>query len=163
MLWYLDHYLKKLQNYSLNIYKNKTNVFKEKHTYICHSAQIQMFPKRGFIIINYIKFFRIHRWTESSKQQRLFEIEIFCYIRNIFTVTFEQCNSCSSTKKNRIDLKLLNNSACINFTCFCFCNMSKFNSIQVQFYLYSTFKNNHGWPKCFTMSGKAPTQTKWIQ
>ncbi len=26
----------------------------------------------------YILFFRIHRWIESSKEQRLFEVEIFC-------------------------------------------------------------------------------------
>ncbi len=38
----------------------------------------------------YILFFRIHRWIESSKEQHLFEIEIFCNIINVFTVTFDQ-------------------------------------------------------------------------
>ncbi len=41
----------------------------------------------------YILFFRIHRWTESSKEQHLFEIEIFCNIINDFTVTFDQFNA----------------------------------------------------------------------
>ncbi len=39
----------------------------------------------------FILFFRIHRWIESSKEQHLFEIEIYCNIINVFTVTFEQC------------------------------------------------------------------------
>jgi len=30
---------------------------------------------------------------ESSKEQHLFEIEIFCNIINIFTVTFDQFNA----------------------------------------------------------------------
>ncbi len=38
----------------------------------------------------YILFFRIFWWTESSKEQHLFETEIFCNIINIFTVTFEK-------------------------------------------------------------------------
>ncbi len=38
-------------------------------------------------------FFRIHRWIESSKEQHLFETEIFCYIMNVFTVTFDQFNA----------------------------------------------------------------------
>ncbi len=40
-----------------------------------------------------ILFFRIHRWVESSKDQHLFEIEIFCIIINVFTVTFDQSNA----------------------------------------------------------------------
>ncbi len=35
-------------------------------------------------------FFRIHRWIESSKEQHLFEIEIFCNF--VFTVAFTQLN-----------------------------------------------------------------------
>ncbi len=38
-------------------------------------------------------FFRIHRWIESSKEQHFFKIEIFCYIINVFTVTFDQFNA----------------------------------------------------------------------
>ncbi len=38
-------------------------------------------------------FFRIHRWIESSKEQHLFETEIFCYIMNVFTVTFHDSDS----------------------------------------------------------------------
>ncbi len=32
-------------------------------------------------------------WVESSKEQCLSEIEIFCNIMNVFTVTFDQCNA----------------------------------------------------------------------
>ncbi len=35
-------------------------------------------------------FFRILWWIESSKEQYLFEIKIFCNIINAFTVTFDQ-------------------------------------------------------------------------
>ncbi len=41
----------------------------------------------------YILFFRIHRWIESSEEQHLFEIEIFCNI-NVFTVSIDQFNAC---------------------------------------------------------------------
>ncbi len=41
----------------------------------------------------YILFFRIHRWIESSKEQHLFETEIFSNIINDFTVTFDQFNA----------------------------------------------------------------------
>ncbi len=34
--------------------------------------------------------FRLHWWIESSKEQHLFETEIFCNIINVFTVTFDQ-------------------------------------------------------------------------
>jgi len=40
----------------------------------------------------YILFFRIHRRIESSEEQHLLEIEIFCNIINVFTVTFDQFN-----------------------------------------------------------------------
>ncbi len=34
-------------------------------------------------------------WIESSREQHLFEIQIFCNIINIFTVTFDQFNASS--------------------------------------------------------------------
>jgi len=37
--------------------------------------------------------FRILWWTESSKEQHLFEIKVFCNILNDFTNTFEQLNA----------------------------------------------------------------------
>ncbi len=40
-----------------------------------------------------ILFFRIHRWTESSKELHLFKIEILCNIINAFTYTFDQFNA----------------------------------------------------------------------
>ncbi len=40
-----------------------------------------------------ILFFRIHRWIESSKEQHLYETEIFCNIMNFFTFTFDQFNA----------------------------------------------------------------------
>ncbi len=46
-----------------------------------------------------ILFFRIHRWIESSKEQHLFEIEIFC---NIFTVIFNQFNASLMNKSIKI-------------------------------------------------------------
>ncbi len=45
---------------------------------------------------------------ESSKEQHLFEIEIFCSIINVFTVTFHQFNASLMTKYtflNKIILK----------------------------------------------------------
>ncbi len=48
-----------------------------------------------------ILFFRIHRWIESSKEQHLFEIEAFCNIINVFTVTFEQFNASTLIKINK--------------------------------------------------------------
>ncbi len=46
----------------------------------------------------YILFFRILWWIESSKEQHLFEMEIFCNILNVFTVTFDQLNECFLNK-----------------------------------------------------------------
>ncbi len=40
-----------------------------------------------------ILFFRIHRRIESSKEQSLFEIELYYNITNDFTVTFDQFNA----------------------------------------------------------------------
>jgi len=41
------------------------------------------------------------------KNFNLFEIEAFCNILNVFTVTFDQFNA-SILRKNKIDYKLLN-------------------------------------------------------
>ncbi len=41
----------------------------------------------------YILLFGILWWTESSKEQHLFETEIFCNITNVFIVTFDQFNA----------------------------------------------------------------------
>ncbi len=48
---------------------------------------------------------------ESSKEQHLFETEIFCNILNVFTVTFVQFNA--FLQKNLVDLNLLNVSVCV--------------------------------------------------
>ncbi len=62
----------------------------------------------------YILFFRIHRWIESSKEQHLFEIEIFCNIINVFTVSFDQFNASlidiNFFKKKSTNPKRLNGS-----------------------------------------------------
>ncbi len=44
-----------------------------------------------------IIFFRI-LWWKSSKEQHLFEVEIFCDIINVFPVTFNQFNACLMNK-----------------------------------------------------------------
>ncbi len=49
-------------------------------------SQYSMYHKKLW----YILFFRILWWIESSKEQHLFEIENFCNIINVFTVTFDQ-------------------------------------------------------------------------
>ncbi len=51
-----------------------------------------------------ILFFTILWWIESSKEQHLFETEIFCNIINVFTVTFDQFNV--SSQKTLTDPKL---------------------------------------------------------
>ncbi len=45
-----------------------------------------------FLSIKKIKFFQIFS-KKSSKEQHLFEIEIFCNIINVFTVTLHQFNA----------------------------------------------------------------------
>ncbi len=50
----------------------------------------------------YILFVRIHRWIESSKEQLLFETEIFCNIINVFTVTFDQYNASFMNKSIKL-------------------------------------------------------------
>jgi len=59
----------------------------------------------------------------SSKEQHLFETEIFCNIINVFTVTFDQFNAflqneiiifCRKEQKQKLtDSKLLNGSICL--------------------------------------------------
>ncbi len=39
------------------------------------------------------QFFKIIWWIENSKEQNLFETEIFCNNAKIFTVTFDQFNA----------------------------------------------------------------------
>ncbi len=41
----------------------------------------------------FVYFSLILWWTESSKEQHLFEVEIFCNIIHVFTVTFDQFNA----------------------------------------------------------------------
>ncbi len=38
----------------------------------------------------WILFFKILSWTESSKEQNLFEIRMFCNIANVFAVISDQ-------------------------------------------------------------------------
>ncbi len=50
---------------------------------------------KTFVLLNIfveavIIFFRILWWMEISKEQQLYEIQIFCNIINVFSVTFEQ-------------------------------------------------------------------------
>ncbi len=41
-------------------------------------------------------------WIESTREQHLFEIQIFCNIRNVFTVTFDQLNASSPLTFERL-------------------------------------------------------------
>ncbi len=50
-------------------------------------------------------YLRIHRWIESSKEQHLFETEIFCNIINVFTVTFDQFNASLMNKSINLFFK----------------------------------------------------------
>ncbi len=49
-------------------------------------------------------FFRIHRWIESSKEQHLFDIEIYCSIINVFTLTSDQFNASLLSKSMNVCL-----------------------------------------------------------
>ncbi len=49
-------------------------------------------------------FFRILWWIESSEEQHLFEIEIFCNIIIVFTVTFDQFNASLPNKSIYINI-----------------------------------------------------------
>ncbi len=81
----------------------------------------------------YILFFRIHRWIESSEEQHLLKLEIFCNIINAFTVTFDQFNAF-----------LMNKS--INFLFF-ICTDPKFcMSVSTKIWTIFNFDNNQ---KCF--------------
>ncbi len=59
-----------------------------------------------FVETWYILFFRIHRWIESSKEQHLFEIAIFCNIINVFTDTFGQYDISMINKSNNLFQKI---------------------------------------------------------
>ncbi len=64
----------------------------------------------------HILFFRIHRWIESSKEQHLFETEIFCNMP--LTGNFDQFNASLMNKsiyffKKPTDLKLLCIYSCV--------------------------------------------------
>ncbi len=39
---------------------------------------------------SWVEFFRFLWWIESSEEQHLSEIEIFCNIINVFIITFDQ-------------------------------------------------------------------------
>ncbi len=85
---------------------------------MCHS--------RNFIIIIILCFLKLDKqffwWIERSKDQHLFEIEIFCNIINVLTVKFDQFNASllnkySFLEKHLNDPKLLNGSVgwlCLN-------------------------------------------------
>ncbi len=59
---------------------------------------------------NSIIFFRILRWTESSKAQHLFKIKLFCNNLKVCTVTFDQVNRSLMNNKwmNEMLIKILN-------------------------------------------------------
>ncbi len=46
-----------------------------------------------FFVETVMHFLMILLWKEGSDQLQLFEIEIFCHIINVFTVTFDQLNA----------------------------------------------------------------------
>ncbi len=92
-LWsklYFQHHYSSLQCHM--IFRNHNNMLLKKHSdyYQCWK---QLCCTIFLWKLWYILFFRIHRWIESSKEQHLFEIEIYCNIRNVFTATFDQCNA----------------------------------------------------------------------
>ncbi len=83
---YFQHHYSSLQCHM--IFRNHSNIL------ICCSTNISDYYQcwKHLIFLQklwYILFFRIHRWIESSKEQHLFEIEIFCNIINVFNVTFD--------------------------------------------------------------------------
>ncbi len=49
-------------------------------------------------------YFKIILLIESSKEQLLFEIEIFCNIIHVFTVTFDRFNTSLLNKSIKINL-----------------------------------------------------------
>ncbi len=54
-----------------------------------------------FLFKSWYIYFRILGWIWSLKEQHLFEMKIFCNIKNVFTVTFDQFNA-SMLKKSSI-------------------------------------------------------------
>ncbi len=57
----------------------------------CGNCDAFYFSLMFFLL--FVFFYLIHRWIESSKEQHLFEVEIFCNIIHVFTVTFDQFNA----------------------------------------------------------------------
>ncbi len=57
--------------------------------------------------IIHLIYFRIHRLIESSKEQRLSDIEIFCSIMNIYNVTFDHFNASFMNKRTDFLQKIL--------------------------------------------------------
>ncbi len=57
-----------------------------------------LFKKHLLLLLSMLKtvvknIFRVLWWIESSKEQYLFKIDIFCNIINTFTITFDQFNA----------------------------------------------------------------------
>ncbi len=99
---YFQHHYCSLQCHM--IFRNHSNML------ICCSRNIsdhyQCWKQLCFPIILwkpwYILFFMIFWWIESSKEQHLFEIEIFCNI--VFSVTFKQSNASLLNKSTNFSL-----------------------------------------------------------
>ncbi len=118
-LWsklYFQHHYSSLQCHM--IFRNHSNMM------ICCSRNISDYYQcwKHFIFLwkpSYIRFFRIHKWIESSKEQHLFEIEIFCNIINIFTITFDQFNMSLMNKSINLFQKVITVGADLHhiFTC----------------------------------------------
>ncbi len=91
-LWsnlYFQHHSSSLQCHMIFRNHNNMLIYWSRHI----SDYYQCWKQLCCPIFWWIKFFRIHRWIESSKEQHLFEIEIFCNIINVFTGTFDQLNA----------------------------------------------------------------------
>ncbi len=76
----------------------------KKHFWLSSMLKI-VFAASYFCVNWYILFFSIHRWTESSKEQHLCEIKIFC--NYVFTVISDQFNAFTWTWTSwKMDLKM---------------------------------------------------------
>ncbi len=85
------------------IFRNHNNMLLNKYFLIIinveHSRAAQYFCGNWYIL-----FFMILRWIESSKEQRLLEIGIFCNIIKVFNVTFDQFNASLMNKIKRLNI-----------------------------------------------------------
>ncbi len=68
----------------------------EKH--FLRNISYSMFKTVLLLKISLETIFRILWWIECSKEQHLFEIQIFCNILNIFTVTFDHLKEAFTQK-----------------------------------------------------------------